>query len=360
MSGNTIGQIFRISTFGESHGPAIGVVIDGCPANLELDIGFIQKQLDRRRPGQSEITSPRNEPDHLEVLSGIFEGKTLGTPITMMIRNRDAKPEDYKNLKDVYRPSHADYTWEAKYGLRDYRGGGRSSARETAGRVMAGAVAIQLLKKEAIEIRAYVSQVHDIALDEHYLFPTTEEIDTSPVRCPHPAKAIEMQARIEEARKSKDSVGGIISLVVRGCPPGLGEPVFDKLQADLAKAVMSIPAVKGIEFGSGFSMASKVGSEINDAFMMKDSTIKTASNHSGGIQGGISNGMDITLRTAFKPPATIGTKQHTIDRDGNKIILEATGRHDPCVLPRAVPIVESMAALVLADHLLRWNAIKLI
>lgn len=359
MAGNSFGQLFRITTFGESHGPAIGVVIDGCPAGLPFDETYIQQQLSRRRPGQSALTTARDETDQLEVLSGIFEGKSTGTPITLLIRNKDARSGDYDALKSVYRPSHADYTYEAKYGIRDHRGGGRSSARETAARVAAGAVAQLFLRASGISIAAYVSAVGQI---NYTAAPTAEQIqnrDLQLVRCPDPIVAASMEAAINEAREAGDSLGGVISLLISGTPPGLGEPVFDKLEADLAKAMLSINAVKGFDIGDGFAAAAAKGSEMNDHFYTDAGRVRTHTNHSGGIQGGISNGENIFCRIAFKPVATIQQKQNSIDRDGNAISLEAKGRHDPCVVPRAVPIVEAMAALVLADHLLRQRSATL-
>lgn len=359
MAGNSFGQLFRITTFGESHGPAIGVVIDGCPAGLVFDQEFIQKQLSRRRPGQSDLTTKRDEADQLEVLSGVFEGKTTGTPLSLLIRNKDARSGDYDALKDVYRPSHADFTYEAKYGIRDHRGGGRSSARETAARVAAGALAQLLLLASGIRITAYVSAVGKVQFIEE---PTAEQLltlDKQAVRCPEPKAAAQMEAAIAEAKAAGDSLGGVIRLLITGVPPGLGEPVFDKLEADLAKAMLSINAVKGFEVGDGFAAAAAKGSEMNDSFYSDLGKVRTATNHSGGIQGGISNGETIHCRIAFKPVATIQQKQNSIDKSGNSISLEAKGRHDPCVVPRAVPIVEAMAALVLADHLLRQRSATL-
>lgn len=356
MAGNSFGQLFRITTFGESHGPAIGVIIDGCPAGLPFDETYIQHQLSRRRPGQSALTTARDETDQLEVLSGIFEGQSTGTPITLLIRNKDARSGDYDPLKSVYRPSHADYTYEAKYGIRDHRGGGRASARETAARVAAGAVAQLFLSASGIQIAAYVSAVGTI---KYTALPSLEQIenrDLQLVRCPDITVATAMEAAISEAREAGDSLGGVISLLITGVPAGLGEPVFDKLEADLAKAMLSINAVKGFEVGDGFAAAASKGSAMNDQFYNEAGKVRTHTNHSGGIQGGISNGEDIFCRIAFKPVATIQQKQNSIDRDGNAISLEAKGRHDPCVVPRAVPIVEAMAALVLADHLLRQRS----
>lgn len=352
MAGNSFGNIFRISTFGESHGKGIGVVIDGCPAGLTIDLQDIQKELDKRKPGQSAITTQRKEADKAEILSGIFEGKTTGTPIAIFIKNKDQQSKDYENIKDNYRPSHADFTYDSKYGFRDYRGGGRSSARETAARVAAGAIAKKLLAHFGITINGYVHQVKNIAIKtavENLDFELTEQ---TPVRCPDLATAKEMIALIERARDEGDTVGGLVACVVKNCPAGLGEPVFDKLHAELGKAMLSINAVKGFEHGSGFKGAEMKGSEHNDIFEQKDGKITTKTNHSGGIQGGISNGMDIYFKVAFKPIATIQQKQNTVNKSGENTQLEVKGRHDPCVLPRAVPIVEAMAALVIADFLL--------
>jgi chorismate synthase len=352
--GSTFGHLFRITTFGESHGGAVGVVVDGCPPRLELSVEEIQRDLDRRRPGQSRITSPRDEPDRAEILSGIFEARTLGSPIAILVRNTDARPNAYKAFKDTYRPSHADYTYEAKYGIRNWQGGGRASARETVGRVAAGAIARKLLAITAnVEVLAYVQQVHTISAAVDPSGVTIEQVESTPVRCPDPRAAEEMIARIDAARREGDSLGGVVECVCRRVPPGLGEPVFDKIEADLAKAMLSLPAAKGFEIGSGFAGTRMKGSEHNDPFTSEDHRVRTASNRSGGIQGGISNGEDIVLRVAFKPTATIRKPQQTVNRAGEAVILEAQGRHDPCVLPRAVPIVEAMACLVLADHLLR-------
>ena len=360
MAGNSFGEIFRITTFGESHGKAIGVVIDGCPAGLGIDLDFIQQELDRRKPGQSAITTQRKESDTFEILSGIFDGRTLGSPIAITIKNEDAKPEDYTHLKDVYRPSHADFTYETKYGLRDYRGGGRASARETAARVIAGAIAKQLLKKSGIEIAAYVSSVGKIQLEKEYQQLDLSKTESNMVRCPDEETANRMIKLIQETKEKGDTVGGIISCVIKNTPVGLGEPVFDKLHADLAKAMLSINAVHGFEYGSGFAGTKMNGSEHNDVFeKSSDDKIITQSNNSGGIQGGISNGMDIYFNVAFKPVATIMQSQTTIDKEGNETEIKGKGRHDPCVVPRAVPIVEAMAALVLADHLLRNKVSKL-
>ncbi len=353
--GSCFGELFRISTFGESHGGAVGVIVEGCPPKLELDLGKIQVELDRRKPGQSKITTPRKEPDQLEILSGLLGNKTLGTPIAMMVRNKDQRPQDYKDMQVAFRPSHADATYQAKYGIQASSGGGRASARETIGRVAGGAIAKQLLAKTTnTEVLAWVKRIQNIEAEIDSNLVTLEEIEASIVRCPCPAKAKMMVDHIEAISREGDSCGGVIECVVRNAPVGLGMPVFDKLEADLAKALMSLPATKGFEVGSGFGGTFLRGSEHNDPFLpSKDKQIKTATNNSGGIQGGISNGEPIILRVAFKPTATIRKEQQTVDADGNATILNAKGRHDPCVLPRAVPMVEAMVAIVLADHLLR-------
>jgi chorismate synthase len=357
--GSSFGVLFRITTFGESHGPALGVVIDGCPPRLALDLAQIQAELDRRRPGQSRLVSQRKEADRVEILSGVIDGTTLGTPIAMMIRSQDARGKDYDDIAQAYRPSHADYTYDAKYGIRAVAGGGRASARETAGRVAAGAVAQQLLAARGVSIVAWVDEVAGIAAAVDDRAVARAAVDASDVRCPDTAVAPAMIERIEAARKAGDSVGGVVRAVARGVPAGWGEPVFDKLDADLAKAMMSIPAVKGVEIGSGFAGTLLTGSQHNDLFYRRDdATIGTRTNRSGGIQGGISNGEAITLRVAFKPTATIMQPQDTVDPAGNPAILAPKGRHDPCVLPRAVPIVEAMFALVLADHYLRQRAAR--
>ncbi|MEE3180772.1 MAG: chorismate synthase [Planctomycetota bacterium] len=349
--GNTFGKIFQISTWGESHGPAVGVSIDGCPAGIAIDPDEIQLELDRRRPGQSEITTPRSEEDRVEVLSGVFEGLSTGAPILLMVRNKDARSEAYDHLKDVYRPSHADYTYQAKYGHRDHRGGGRSSARETIGRVAAGAIARRILADAAtVEIIAYVRRIHDIEAAIESSKVTHDEVESNPVRCPDQGAAEQMVERIKALRKEGDSAGGIVELVARGLPAGLGEPVFDRLEADLAKAMLSLPATKGFEVGSGFAGTFQTGSTHNDAFYRDGDEVRTRSNNSGGVQGGISNGEDLLCRIAFKPTATINKEQETVSTSGEEATLRAKGRHDPCVLPRAVPIVEAMAALVLVDH----------
>jgi len=344
MAGNSFGKIFNLTTFGESHGIAIGGVIDGCPPNIELDLEAIKKEMNRRKPGQSVIVTQRKEPDEVKFLSGIFEGKTTGTPIGFVIENANQKSKDYSHIKDSYRPSHADYVYDKKYGHRDYRGGGRSSARETACRVVAGAIAKQILKN--IKINAFTSSVGDIFIDKPYQDLDFSKIESNAIRCPDTATAEKMITRVKEIKKAGDTVGGTITCVIKNVPVGLGEPVFDKLHADLGKAMLSINAVKGFEYGSGFCGAKMKGSNHNDAFN-NDGTTKT--NFSGGIQGGISNGMDIYFRVAFKPVATLIQKYETIDKDGNTVEMQGKGRHDPCVVPRAVPIVEAMAALVIAD-----------
>lgn len=362
MAGNTFGQLFRISTFGESHGQAIGVIIDGCPAQLPIDMDFIQSELDKRRPGQSKITTQRKESDTVQVLSGIFEGKTTGTPIALLIPNEDQRSKDYSHNQDVYRPSHADYTYDAKYGIRDHRGGGRSSARETAARVAAGAIAKLLLKHYDIQVFAHVSAVGKINapnLESENLEELLALREDNIVRCADPATAKQMIEYIEVIKKDGDTVGGKISCTVQNCPPGLGEPVFDKLHADLGKAMLSINAVHGFEYGSGFSGSEMKGSEHNDIFLVNGNTPKTLTNFSGGIQGGISNGMPINFTVAFKPVATIMHNQQTVNAAGEASEIKGKGRHDPCVVPRAVVIVEAMAALVLADQLLRHRASQL-
>ena len=349
--GNTFGKIFQISTWGESHGPAVGVTIDGCPAGVPIDEEAIQVELDRRRPGQSDITTPRSEDDRLEVLSGVFEGVSTGAPILLMVRNKDARPQAYDHLKDVYRPSHADYTYQAKYGHRDHRGGGRSSARETIGRVAAGAIARRILADSAgVELVAYVRRIHDIEAAIDAASVTRAAVESNAVRCPDSAAAEKMIERIKQLRKEGDSAGGLVELVARGLPVGLGEPVFDRLEADLAKAMLSLPATKGFEVGSGFDGTRLTGSAHNDAFYKDGDEVRTRSNNSGGVQGGISNGEDLVCRIAFKPTATINKEQETVSTSGEETVLKARGRHDPCVLPRAVPIVEAMAALVIVDH----------
>jgi chorismate synthase len=352
--GSTFGHLFRVTTFGESHGGGVGVVVDGCPPRLPLGVEEIQRDLDRRRPGQSRVTTPRDEPDRAEILSGVFEGETLGTPIAILVRNTDARPAAYAELKDTYRPSHADFTYEAKYGIRNWQGGGRASARETIGRVAAAAIARKLLATAAgVEVVAYVKRIHSIAAEVDPSRVSLADVEANIVRCPDAKAAEAMIARIDAARRAGDSLGGIVECVCRNVPPGLGEPVFDKLEADLARAVMSLPASKGFEIGSGFAAVGMTGIEHNDPFVVRDGRVHTSSNRSGGVQGGISNGEDVVFRVAFKPTATIRQAQQTVDREGHAVTLEASGRHDPCVLPRAVPMVEAMACLVLADHWLR-------
>lgn len=383
MPGNSFGQIFRLTTFGESHGVGIGGVVDGCPAGLPLDVDLIQQELDRRRPGSTSLGTARKEEDKVEILSGIFEGVTLGTPIGFLLRNKDAKSSDYDALKNVYRPSHADRTWDQKFGVRDHRGGGRSSARETAARVVGGAIARQLLATAGVTVHGFVDQVGDVRTQRNYRDLDLSATWASDVRCPDVEAAQTMAALIEKIRSEGDSIGGAITCVVKGLPPGLGEPVFDKLHADLGKAMLSINAVKGFELGSGFGAIAMRGSQHNDALMPisddlsvratpevwaagRNATeesrtgpgVRSLSNRSGGIQGGISNGDDIVCRIAFKPVATIAQAQQTVDKSGNAVTLEAKGRHDPCVVPRAVPIVEAMACLVLADHWLRQRGAR--
>jgi len=353
--GSSFGDLFRISTFGESHGGGVGVIVEGCPPRLELDLQAIQRELDRRKPGQSKITTPRKEDDRVEILSGLLDGVTLGTPIAMVVRNKDQRPQDYKEMEVAFRPSHADATYQAKYGIQARSGGGRASARETIGRVAAGAIAKQLLSKaHGTEVVAWVKRIHDIEAQIDPAAVTLDAVESNIVRCPDLVVAERMIERIEAIGREGDSCGGVIECVVRGAPSGLGMPVFDKLEADLAKAVMSLPATKGFEIGSGFDGTRLKGSEHNDAFLpTDDGSLHTATNNSGGIQGGISNGEAIVIRVAFKPTATIRKAQQTINTRGAATTLEAKGRHDPCVLPRAVPMVEAMVALVLADHLLR-------
>ena len=354
---NTFGHLFRITTWGESHGGAVGVVVDGCPPQIDIDIDVIQYELYRRRPGQSHLTTPRKEEDVVEILSGVFEGKSLGTPISMLVWNKDARPSAYEHLKNLYRPSHADFTYQQKYGIRNWQGGGRASARETIGRVAAGAIAKQILRVRCeTETLAYVKQIHTFQATVDAARVTHDEIEASPVRCPDPIVSPKMAERIDQARRDQDSLGGIIESVCRNVPVGLGEPVFDKLKADLAKGMMSLPATMGFQIGSGFDGITMTGSEHNDAFYNESGQIRTRTNNSGGTQGGISNGENIVFQIAFKPTATIGKPQQTVDIDGNEVTLEASGRHDPCVLIRAPAIVEAMAALVLTDHLLRHHA----
>ncbi len=357
-----MGQLFRISTFGESHGGAVGVVVDGCPPRLRITREEIQHDLDRRRPGQSTLTTPRQEPDLAEIVSGVFEDQTLGTPIGILVRNKDARPSSYEHMKDVFRPSHADYTTEAKYGIRNWQGGGRASARETIGRVAAAAIARKLLAEGAgVEVIAWVHRVHEIEAKVDGAKVSLADVEANPVRCPDAAAAAQMTEAIEAARRRGDSLGGVVECVARGVPPGLGEPVFDKLEADLAKALISLPAAKGFEIGSGFEGTRLTGIEHNDPFVPgEDGRPRTSSNRSGGIQGGISNGEAVVTRVAFKPTATISQAQQTVDREGNAVTLEAQGRHDPCVLPRAVPMVEAMVCLVLADHWLRQKSLDVL
>ena len=352
--GNTFGHMFRITTWGESHGDAVGVVVDGCPPRLPLCEQDIQTELDRRRPGQSEISTQRKEGDRAQILSGVFDGETLGTPILIGVWNSDARSKDYDHMRRVYRPSHADFSYDAKFGIRNWKGGGRASARETIGRVAAGAIAKKLLALEfGVEIVGYVKQVWKLTAEVDTDSVSAQDVEANIARCPDQDMAVQMIERIKQARKDGDSLGGVVECVARGVPVGLGEPVFDKLEADLAKAVLSMPACKGFEVGSGFGGALQTGSQHNDPFYSDGGRIRTRTNNSGGIQGGISNGENIVIRAAFKPTATIMREQQTVDVDGNAVTLQGRGRHDPCVLPRAVPIVESMTALVLADHALR-------
>lgn len=357
MAGNSFGTLLRITTFGESHGPGIGVVLDGCPPGLIVTIDQIQSELNRRKPGQSSITTQRMESDEVQVLAGLIGDKTLGAPICLWIPNKDARPADYEAMKTAYRPSHADFTYDQKYGIREVAGGGRSSARETAARVAAGVFARKFLENQGVSFTAFVSQVGAISCPDEKSSLDFELIEKNIVRCPHSATAEKMISYIEEVRAKGDSTGGEIRCLISNCPPGLGEPVYDKLDADLAKAMLSINATKGFSIGSGFMGVSMLGSEHNDAFVNVDGAIRTETNYSGGVQGGISNGMDIDFRVAFKPTSTIAKSQKTVSPSGDEAMLEGKGRHDPCVVPRAVPIVEAMAALVLADHLLRHRAL---
>jgi len=354
-----IGQLFRVTTWGESHGAAIGVVIDGCPPLLALAEADIQPDLDRRAPGQSAIVTQRKESDAVRILSGVYEGRTLGTPISLLIPNEDQRSADYEEMRTTYRPSHADYTYEAKYGIRDWRGGGRTSARETAGRVAAGAIARKLLAERwGVEIVAWVSKVGRLVAEADLDRVTRAQVDATPIRCPDPEVAARMIAAVEAARKDGNSLGGAVSCVVRGCPPGWGEPVFDRLEADLAKGMLSLPASKGFEVGSGFAGTDLTGLEHNDEFYMEGGRVRTRTNHSGGVQGGISNGEHVYFRVGFKPTATIVREQRTVSAAGEETTLRARGRHDPCVLPRAVAMVEAMAALVLVDHALRHEVVR--
>jgi chorismate synthase len=359
---SSLGTIFRVTTFGESHGGGVGVVVDGCPPRLAVSAEEIQRDLDRRRPGQSRLTTPRQESDRVEILSGVFEGRTLGSPIALLVRNEDARPEAYAELKDVYRPSHADFTTEAKYGIRNWQGGGRASARETVGRVAAGAIARKLLASAAaVEVLAWVGRVHTLESKVDPASVTLAQVEASPVRCPDPEAAARMEEAIDQARRRGDSLGGVVECVARGVPAGLGEPIFHKLEADLAHGLLSLPASKGFEIGSGFAGTQLTGIEHNDSFVPgPDGRPRTATNRSGGIQGGITNGERIELRVAFKPTATIRLEQDTVDSEGRATRLAAGGRHDPCVLPRAVPMVEAMVCLVLADHLLRQRAVDVL
>lgn len=360
MAGNTLGTLFRLTTFGESHGPGIGGVIDGCPAGLRIDPERIAKEMSRRRPGQSYLTTARDEPDEVEFLSGMLDHITLGTPIAFLVRNLDARPSDYSSLKGMYRPSHADFTYETKYGIRASSGSGRSSARETVARVVAGAVAQQLLDHFGVTVTAYVSQVADVRMENEQPSYTRHQVDASMVRCPHPESSERMTGVIEKVRADGDTCGGVITCVVSGMPVGLGEPVFEKLSAALAGACMSINAAHGFEYGSGFEGASMRGSAHNDPFVTDAAgRIRTSTNLSGGIQGGISNGMDLRMRIAFKPVSTLMREQATVDAAGESVVLKGEGRHDPCVVPRAVPIVEAMVAVTLADHLLRNATVRL-
>ena len=359
--GNSFGQLFRITTFGESHGGGVGVVIDGCPPRVGLSEADVQRELDRRRPGQSSIVTQRNEPDRAEILSGVFDGQTLGTPIAILVRNQDADPEAYKKIVNIFRPSHADYTYEAKYGIRNWQGGGRASARETIGRVAAGAVAQLVLRAlfPNFALVAYVTQVHEVVAKIDSQRVTRGDVERNAVRCPDEAAAKIMMQLIERVRSEGDSVGGTIECVIRGLDAGLGEPVFDKLEAELAKATLSLPATKAFEIGSGLGAVTMRGSEHNDLFETRDGRVRTTTNFSGGVQGGISNGEDIVFRVGFKPTSTIARSQQTVTSSGEATAIEPGGRHDPCVLPRAVPMVEAMAALVLCDHALRQRAISL-
>ncbi len=355
MGGSSFGTLFRITTFGESHGAAVGVVVDGCPAGLLLDETDVQRDLDRRRVGQSRMTSSRNEPDTVRILSGVFEGRTTGTPIALVVENTNARSQDYDAIKDLYRPGHADYTWDAKFGLRDYRGGGRSSARETVGRVAAGAVARKLLATAGISVLGYTLQVANLRAQRI----VEDEIERNPMRCPDPDVAPQMVELVDQARRSLDSLGGVVEIRARNVPPGLGEPVFDKLDADIGKAMLSIPAVKGVEIGAGFDAAERRGSHNNDPFMQRENgMIGTKTNHAGGILGGISTGEEIIVRVAAKPPASIAQEQQTVNQMGESAVISVKGRHDPTVLPRLVPVAEAMLLLVLADHWLRQRAAR--
>ena len=357
--GNTFGQLFRVTTWGESHGGAIGAVVDGCPPLLPLSEADIQPDLDRRAPGQSAIVTQRKETDTVRILSGVFEGATLGTPISLTVPNQDMRSEDYREIQEKYRPSHADYTYDAKYGVRDWRGGGRTSARETAARVAAGAIARKLLRERyRVEVIAWVSKVGRLSVESDVETVTVEQVEATPIRCPDTKTAAQMIAAVEAARKAGNSLGGVITCAVRGCPPGWGEPVFDRLEADLAKAALSLPASKGFEIGSGFAGTDLTGLEHNDSFYMEGDRVRTRTNNSGGVQGGISNGETIYFKVAFKPTATVMREQDTVNVRHEETTIKGRGRHDPCVLPRAVPMVEAMTALVLADHALRYDAVR--
>ena len=355
VMGNTFGHLFTLTTFGESHGAAIGGVVDGMPAGIDIDLDFIQQELNRRRPGQSKITTARQEADRVELLSGVFEGKSTGCPIGFIVRNENQHSQDYENLRTVFRPSHADYTYLKKYGIRDHRGGGRSSARITISRVVAGALAKLALRQHGISIQAYTSQVGPIALDRDYRSYDLSLTEQNAVRCPDPEKAAQMEQLISEVKAAGDTIGGVITCVIKGCPVGLGNPEFGKLHAELGAAMLSINAAKGFDYGDGFDIVNRRGSEVNDVFRSENGRVSTTTNHSGGIQGGISNGEDIYFRVAFKPVATLLQPQQTVDIEGNATTLTARGRHDPCVLPRAVPVVEAMAAIVIFDQLLSTN-----
>lgn len=356
VMGNTFGHLFTLTTFGESHGAAIGGVVDGMPAGIDIDLDFIQQELNRRRPGQSKITTARQEADRVELLSGVFEGKSTGCPIGFIVRNENQHSQDYENLRTVFRPSHADYTYLKKYGIRDHRGGGRSSARITISRVVAGALAKLALRQHGISIQAYTSQVGPIALDRDYRRYDLTLTEQNDVRCPDPEKAQQMEELISEVKAAGDTIGGVITCVIKGCPVGLGNPEFGKLHAELGAAMLSINAAKGFDYGDGFDIVNRRGSEVNDVFRSENGRVSTTTNHSGGIQGGISNGEDIYFRVAFKPVATLLQPQQTVDIEGNATTLTARGRHDPCVLPRAVPVVEAMAAIVIFDQLLSTNS----
>lgn len=356
VMGNTFGHLFTLTTFGESHGAAIGGVVDGMPAGIDIDLDFIQQELNRRRPGQSKITTARQEADRVELLSGVFEGKSTGCPIGFIVRNENQHSQDYENLRTIFRPSHADYTYLKKYGIRDHRGGGRSSARITISRVVAGALAKLALRQHGISIQAYTSQVGPIALDRDYRRYDLTLTEQNDVRCPDPEKAQQMEELISEVKAAGDTIGGVITCVIKGCPVGLGNPEFGKLHAELGAAMLSINAAKGFDYGDGFDIVNRRGSEVNDVFRSENGRISTTTNHSGGIQGGISNGEDIYFRVAFKPVATLLQPQQTVDVEGNATTLTARGRHDPCVLPRAVPVVEAMAAIVIFDQLLSTNS----